>query len=166
MGCDRGHGRFGGNLDESARRLSHDEYEVARQLAGEGHDVRSLPTSRGQGPTADLLVCGAPVEVKSWLSRVERGGCAPGAKSVVNKLRQAERQAARIVLNGYGSGLSEGAARTGLAVYAGLPHQGRVVTVRVLGDGFDLGWTPGRLIQHGRAVRMGAQPGRDPGVSL
>jgi hypothetical protein len=130
-----------GRLDEAARRLPHEEFAVARQLAAEGHQVGALAAPRGQGRTADLLVCGQPVEVKSWLSRAERGGRAPGAKSVVNKLLQAEGQAEVVVLNGRGSGLTPAAARAGMAIYAGLPHRDRIATVRVLGDGFDLGWS-------------------------
>ncbi|HEY3811488.1 MAG TPA: hypothetical protein VGL49_08635 [Acidimicrobiales bacterium] len=140
-----------GRLDESARRLPHDEFAVARQLASEGHHVRALAARRGQGRTADLLVCTEPVEVKSWLSQAERGGTVPSAKSVVNKLLQAEGQAGLVVLNGRGSGLTPAAARAGLATYAGLPHRARIAAVRVLGDGFDLGWRcgPGVLRQRG-----------------
>lgn len=141
LACLSDHDGAPGRLDEAARRLPHEEFAVARQLAVEGHQVRALAAPRGQGRTADLLVCGQPVEVKSWLSRAERGGRAPGAKSVVNKLLQAEGQAGVVVLNGRGSGLTPGAARAGMAIYAGLPHRGRIATVRVLGDGFDLGWS-------------------------
>jgi hypothetical protein len=166
VGCDRDHGQSPGTLDESARRLTHDEFAVAQQLAREGHDVRSLATRPGQGRTADLQVCGNPLEVKSWLSPAERNGNVPGARSVVNKLLQAEGQAATVVLNGRGSGLSEAAARAGMAVYKGLAHVGRIAAVRVLGDGFDLGWTRGRAIQTERAPRVGLETRRDPGLIL
>jgi hypothetical protein len=106
------------------------------------------------------------VEVKSWLSRLERGGSLPGAKSVVNKLLQAEGQAATVVLNGRGSGLSEAAVRAGMAAYNEYPHRGNIAAVRVLGDGFDLGWARGRTIQVQRTPRLDWQPGRDTGVSL
>ena len=106
------------------------------------------------------------MEVKSWLSRHERDGSVPGPRSVVNKLLQAEGQAATVVLNGRGSGLSEAAARAGMATYNGLAHRGNIAAVRVLGDGFDLGWTRGRAIQTERAPRVDLQPGRDPGVSI
>jgi hypothetical protein len=128
--------------------------------------VRSLATRPGQGRTADLLVCGAPVEVKSWLSRDERGGNLPGAKSVANKLLQAEGQAATVVIYGRGRGLTEQAARGGMALYTKLPHRANVVAVRVLGDGFDLGWTRRQTLRLQRLPRAGVQPGLDPGVSL
>jgi hypothetical protein len=144
--CGHDHGRGGGHLDERARRLSHPEFAVAEQLAAEGHQVRSLAERRGQGRTPDLLVCGVPVEVKSWLSRQERGGRPPSVPSVVNKLLQAEGQAASVVLNGRGSGLDAATATAGLAAYSDLPHRGNVAAVRVFGDGFDLAWAaPGRL---------------------
>ena len=67
------------------------------------------PSDRGGARTADLLVCGTPVEVKSWLGQDQRSKI-PGTRSVVNKLMQAEGQAATVVLNGRGSGLSSAAA--------------------------------------------------------
>jgi hypothetical protein len=109
------------------------------QLASEGHDVRSLAARRGRGRTADLLVCGAPVEVKSWL-RAEERGRPPGARSVVNKLIQAEGQAAVVVLNGRGSGLSASDVEAAMRIYARLPRRANVAAVRVLGDTFDLAW--------------------------
>jgi hypothetical protein len=147
LSCGREHDHAAGRLDESARRLSHPEFAVAGQLASEGHQVYALADRPGQGRTADLLVCGTPVEVKSWLSVEHRGGNAPGARSVANKLLQAEGQAATVVLEGRGSGLSSSAARAGVAMYAGLPHRGHVAAVRVLGDGFDLAWTRARSLE-------------------
>lgn len=137
--CGRDHAPLGGTVDETARRLTHEELAVALQLASEGHDVRSLAARRGRGRTADLLVCGAPVEVKSWLSREERDR-PPGSRSVVNKLIQAEGQAAVVILNGRGTGLSAPDVEAGMRVYARLPRRANVAAVRVLGDTFDLAW--------------------------
>jgi hypothetical protein len=139
VGCGRDHGRVGGTLDETARRLTHEELAVALQLASEGHHVRSLATRRGRGRTPDLLVCGAPVEVKSWLGMEERAG-PPGARSVVNKLIQAEGQAAVVVLNGRGTGLRASDVDAGMRIYSRLPRRANVAAVRVLGDSFDLAW--------------------------
>jgi len=153
--CGRDHDGSPGRLDETARRLTHEEFAVARQLASEGHQVRSLAERRDRGRTADLSVCDAPVEVKSWLGRQERGGIAPGARSVVNKLLQAEGQAPTVVLNGRGSGLTATAARAGMLDYAGLERPNPVRAVRVLGDGFDLAWARGRSIRRDRGPDLG-----------
>ncbi|HXR67763.1 MAG TPA: hypothetical protein VN712_03930 [Dermatophilaceae bacterium] len=134
--CEHGNA----SLDESARRLSHEEFRVARALAAEGHDVRSVAERRGGGRTADLEVCGTPVEVKSWLALHERRGVVPGPRSVVNKLISAEGQSPVVVLAAQGSGLSAAAASAGVAHYAGLRPESGISTVRVMGDGFDLSW--------------------------
>jgi hypothetical protein len=162
LSCGHEHGSTAGGLDESGRRLSHPEFAVAGQLASEGHQVYALPDRSGRGRTADLLVCGHPVEVKSWLSTEERGGRAPGVRSVVNKLLQAEGQAATVVLDGRGSGLTSAAARAGMARYAGSPHRGHVASVRVLGDGFDLAWARARGLDSHRRLNGHETRGRLP----
>lgn len=134
--CPRGKG----SLDETARRLSHEELRVARALAAEGHTVKSVPERRGGGRTADLDVCGSPVEVKSWLALPDRHGVAPGIRSVVNKLISAEGQSAVVVLSASGSGLSAADASAGVARYAALRPRSGVTSVRVMGDGYDLSW--------------------------
>jgi hypothetical protein len=139
-GCLGDHGRSTGRLDESARRLSHEEIDVARQLASEGHQVRSLAERPGLARTADLLVCDSPLEVKSWPGRQARGRPPPGPRSVFNKLAQAEEQAPAVVINGRGSGLTTAAARIGMAAYVARRRPQAVRCVRILGDGFDLGW--------------------------
>jgi hypothetical protein len=82
----------------------------------------------------------------------QRGGHAPGVRSVANKLLQAEGQAARVVLDGRSSGLTSATARAGVAMYAGLPHRGNVAAVRVIGDGFDLAWTRARTVETHRRL--------------
>jgi hypothetical protein len=121
--------------------LSHEELAVARVLAAEGHDVRSMREGRGRGPVADLSVCGKQVEVKSWLPSDERDGRAPTPRSVFNKLMSASRQADVVVLNGRGSGLTDGTVRRGIVLYSSREAARGVSTVRVLGDGFDLTWS-------------------------
>jgi hypothetical protein len=138
--CGEDHGRLPGVVDERARRLSHEEMAVANRLASEGHHVRSLPAGRGRGRMADLDACGVAVEIKSWLSLAERDGRAPSPRSILNKLIDAGRQASTVVLNGYGTGLTAGAARRGMALYSARPAAGPLTSVRVLGDGFDLAW--------------------------
>jgi hypothetical protein len=125
---------------------------VAELLRSEGHDVRSLAVSRGAGRTPDLVLCGLPVEVKSWLALDAGRDRSPTAKSVVNKLLKADGQAATVVLNARGSGLTERAALAGMAEYASRVKAGHLATVRVVGDGFDLGWS--RRLTRQRAHRL------------
>ena len=161
--CPGGHGPGGGSLDESARRLSHEELAAARLLAAEGHEVRSLPESRIGGRRADLEACGRPVEVKSYLPAPERDGRAPSPRSVFNKLVDGAGQADSVVIVGYGSGLTESTARRGMARYATDPKAPPLGTVRVVGDGFDLAWV--------RRPELGPRPAPErrppgPGPSL
>lgn len=138
--CEHPHGPSGGRQDETARRLSHEEFAVARLLAAEGHDVRSLPEPRRGGRHPDLLVCGRPLEVKSFAPASERRRD-PTPYSVFNKLVDAGGQASHAVLAGAGSGLSESVARQGVARYAaGRERVTRLCSVRILGDGYDLAW--------------------------
>ena len=73
-----GHSHSGrGGLDESARRLGHEELAVATTLADEGHDVVSLRDGFGRGPIVDLAVRAAGPSRSSpgcrWTSATE--GC-------------------------------------------------------------------------------------------
>jgi hypothetical protein len=129
-----------GSVDERARRLSHDELAVARQLAAEGHRVRSLPERGATGPTADLEACGVPVEVKSLLPAAKRERGMPTHRSVYNRLAAAKEQAPVTVVYGRGSGLRADVARRGVERFARRGNHGRIKSVRVLGDGFDLAW--------------------------
>jgi hypothetical protein len=125
-------------VDERARRLSHEELAVADQLATEGHRVESVAERPGQGRSADLSVCGVPVEVKSYLDRGDGGRGRPSAYSVCNKLLRAGGQADHVVINGQSSGLTEATARRGVALFSAKGGWERAASVRVLGDHFDL----------------------------
>ncbi|MBV9662264.1 MAG: hypothetical protein JO337_14020 [Acidimicrobiales bacterium] len=162
-----------GQLDESARRLSHEEHAVAALLASEGHDVVSRRESRSGGRTPDLMVCGAGVEVKSWVPVEERDGRLPTARSVRNKLVDAHDQAHFVVLYARDRGATASTVRRGLALYAAHPAGPRVTSVRAIGDGFDLSWAlhPGVESGVGRSSAVARDrtgpdtPGRDaPGV--
>lgn len=150
--CDITHGV--GYLDEIARRLSHEEHAVATRLAAEGHAVRSLAASRRGARTADLEVCGRPVEVKSWLPVYERGGRPATARSVLNKLLDAAQQAEVCVLYGRGSGLTAATVRSGVSLYARRAERG-LAAIRAIGDGFDVGWTM-TLDRHISHVELGS----------
>jgi hypothetical protein len=130
-----------GYLDETARRLSHEEYAVARCLAAEGHAVRSLANGRDSRRGADLDVCGQRVEIKSWLPIAERDGRPPTPRSVLNKLIDASEQADICVLYGRRSSLTPAAVRDGIGLYAARHVSPLGLrAVRAIGDGFDLGW--------------------------
>jgi hypothetical protein len=184
LACDGSHPRTGGQLDETARRLSHSEYAAAKILASEGHDVTALPETPGRGPTPDLGVCRATMEVKTWAPVSERDGRPPSANSVYNKLVQASRQSGQAFLLGEGSGLTEQTARRGLDRYeARRPKDLTPLSrIRIKGDNFDLnvarvpspdlrppspGAEPGhepRVAERGREPRL-AERGREPRVA-
>jgi hypothetical protein len=117
-----------GALDESRRRLSHEELAAARVLVAEGHDVRSL--AAGVGPTADLAVCQRETEIKSL-----RPGAT--AATVTNALRRARRQGTDVLIDARSSGLSVLAAQRGVDTFAARFDRGRVERIRVVGDTFD-----------------------------
>jgi hypothetical protein len=154
--CGHRHDPGRGRLDESARRLSHEELAAATVLAGEGHRVVSLADLGRAGRHPDLEVCGWPVEVKAFVSAEFRRQV-PTPQSVFNKLARAAGQSPHVVLFGVGSGLTPATVRRGLARYgAGDRAVPPLSSVRVLGDGFDLAWTcrPARQLQ--RAPSLGA----------
>jgi hypothetical protein len=136
-----------GLLDESARRLSHEELAVAQLLVAEGHHVRSLATS--DSPTGDFDVCGRETEVKTLN---------PGATSrtVTNALRRAQEQGVDVIIDARQSGLLRLAAERGVADFAARRYQGRVEGVRLLGSGFDHSY------QRHHLDRLGHQVGGPP----
>jgi hypothetical protein len=143
---------------------------VARQLAQEGHQVRSRAERPGQGATSDLLVCGEAVEIKAFLPLSERAG-SPMARSVCNKLLDAARQAPSAVLLARESGLDEMTARRGVRLFAARGGFERLSVVRVLGDRFDLSWgSPGRPVgpevSRGRPVGPEVSRGRPVGPEV
>lgn len=129
-----------GSVDETARRVSHEELAVASLLAAEGHHVLTVPERRG-ARTPDLVVCGTSVEVKSFQSLAERPTGAPRAKQVANKLLDARGQGAVAFIWAGRSGLTADAARQGYMEFCDVAAReglGRLRMVRVVGDGFDL----------------------------
>jgi hypothetical protein len=142
-----------GQLDESARRLSHEELAVARLLVGEGHHVRSQATA--DRPTADLSVCGRETEIKTLN---------PGATSrtVANALRRAAGQGRDVIVDARQSGLLRLAADHGVAAFAARSDRSGIERVRVLGNGFDRSY-------HGhdldRMARHQGGRGLEPGVA-
>lgn len=125
-----------GLLDQRGRRFTSSEYRIARTLADRGHGVVAVaesPVFRQKSPDAD--VDGEPTEFKTL---------DPGAthQTVNDCLGRAKAQAPNVVVDGRGSGLTERDARRGLVRFVGA-HAGRVRSIRVLGEGFELGWQQG-----------------------
>lgn len=139
--CGVAHSGAPGTLDESARRLSHPELAVATLLQREGHHVVSQAEGRGPGKVADLRVCGLPVEVKALRTLGERPGGMPASpRTVYNRLVSSSGQAGVTVVWAAGSGLRASDAAAGLHAFARSGRAGQVRAVRIVGDGFDLGW--------------------------
>lgn len=138
------HSGGAGIFDETSRRASHEELAVAKVLAGEGHYVRTAPERPGVR-TPDLIACGTSVEVKSFRSLSERDGRPPSAGAVARKLLDARGQGALAVIWAGESGLSEATARAGYASFCqrALEHgMGKMRSVRMIGDGFDVSVRP------------------------
>jgi hypothetical protein len=153
-----------GRYDESARRASHSELAVARLLTSEGHDVKTVAETRGVR-TPDLVACGVPVEVKAFATLEQRDGSVPRARHLANKLLDARTQGAVAVVWGLGSGLSEATARAGFSLFCERAAStslglGQLRSVRLVGDGFDLSFSPvlqlrspGSMVAHMHAGR-------------
>lgn len=163
--CASHHMRQPGLLDERARRLSHEELAVADLLTAEGHRVNSLSESSRGGRRPDLEVCGALVEVKSFLPIEERGR-PPSPQSVFNKLVNAAGQAEAVVLWGRGSGLTEATVRSGLARLAADRRALSPTAVRAVGDGFDLSWVRRPQLAHRLAAGDRLPRPGGPGLGL
>ncbi len=153
--CGVAHPGAVGRLDESAKRLDHPELAVARRFVAEGHEVVTLTERGRQGPIADFIVCGQPVEVKCLLRTDERNdGRRAQAATVHNRLAAAVLQAGVVVVSTEGSGCRAADAAAGLRWFSSSGKTGRVAAVRILGDGFDLGWVKPVT----REKEIGAQP--------
>lgn len=151
-----------GTYDETARRVDHPEYAVAQLLVREGHHVRSLPERAGSGKTSDFVACGVMVEVKAFQSLSERHGRPPSAEGVVNKLVTASEQGAVGVVWAGASGLSAASARAGYVMYClhAVGHGlGRLRSVRVVGEGFDISFDPVADVRAAWQARAGRGQG-------
>jgi hypothetical protein len=156
--CGLPHDRAG-RRDETARRLDHPEWAVARRLVAEGHDVVTVPERGGRGPVPDFMVCGQPVEVKALLTVSERtDGRRATAATVHNRLVSAVDQAGVVVVATAGSGCRAADAAAGVRSFVATRRTGRVGAVRVMGDGFDLSWQASPV----REVGRGATPAPPP----
>jgi hypothetical protein len=156
------HPGVAGSFDESARRASHDELAVARALAAEGHQVRTVAERNG-ARTPDLTACGTSVEVKGFQTLEQRRGRPPSPRSVANKLLDARGQGTLAVIRAGDSGLAKATAQAGYALFcehAAERGLGRLRAVRVLGKDFDLSFAAVADVRQARQARQARQTGQ------
>ncbi|MEU7061690.1 PrsW family glutamic-type intramembrane protease [Streptomyces sp. NPDC046197] len=124
----------GGSIDESEKVFSPKERRIAETLQSEGKNVKALKESQVDGrKTPDAVVDGVPTEFKTL-----DPGAAPN--SVKNTLNTAKKQARDAVVDARGSGLEESGAREGLEKFLRNNPPGRMNSVRIIGDGYDVRW--------------------------
>lgn len=122
------------SIDESEKEFSLKERRIADALHTEGRNVKALKESRVDGrKTPDALVDGVPTEFKTL-----DPGAAPN--SVKNTLNTAKKQARDAVVDARGSGLEESGAREGLEKFLRNNPPGRMNSIRIIGDGYNILW--------------------------
>ncbi|WP_143645223.1 PrsW family glutamic-type intramembrane protease [Streptomyces antioxidans] len=123
-----------GAIDETEKAFSPKERRIAETLQSEGKDVKALKESPVDGiKTPDALVDGVPTEFKTLQ---------PGAASnaVKNTLNTAKKQSRDAVVDARGSGLDESAAREGMGKFLRNNPPGRMSSIRIIGDGYNINW--------------------------
>jgi Contact-dependent growth inhibition CdiA C-terminal domain len=129
-----GGSRRRGNVDESERKFTREEKKLADYLKDQGHDVKALREDHSlPGRKADSEMDGKRTEFKY----VDPGASSGTIRNSVNASVKGGGQARDIIIDARGSGLSEAEARRGLARAGGITR-GRVDSVRIVGDGFDI----------------------------
>jgi len=144
-GGERGDGRDGRtegdsgssrnrSIDESEKAFNPKERRIAEALQNEGRHVKALKESSVEGQrTPDALVDGVPTEFKT----LDPGA---GANSVKNTLNTAKKQARDAIVDARGSGLDETGAREGLGNFLRNNPPGRMNSIRIIGDGYNIRW--------------------------
>ncbi|MEU8626747.1 PrsW family glutamic-type intramembrane protease [Streptomyces sp. NPDC048669] len=131
---NEGKGSSEGSIDETEKTFDPSERKVAELLKSEGKHVRAQVESTEDGVRrGDAFVDGVETEFKSL---------DPGATSgtVKNQLNKAKGQARHAIVDARGSGLSEDAAREGVIKFFRNNPPGRMDTIRVVGDNFNLAY--------------------------
>jgi hypothetical protein len=110
------------------------EKPLAEYLAKEGQTVEKLPENHSlPGRKADAKVGGVVTEFK----KLDVGATNSTLKESINNSVRGGGQARNMIIDARGTGLSEEEARRGLARASGITR-GRIDSVRVIGDGFDI----------------------------
>jgi hypothetical protein len=122
-----------GSIDESERPFLPKERRIAELLASEGKSVKAKREISKQR-SADAEVDGILTEFKtldpSWATNAS-------IKNVINKSIRHQGQARHIIIDARGTHLSESDAHRGLARARNITR-GKLDTVRIIGDRFDL----------------------------
>jgi len=118
---------------EAGRVASYEELEVATLLVREGRTVRVL--AEGAERTADFLVDGLPTELKT-VSRLTSKDI-PGA--LCRRILEGAGQAPNLIIDGRRqAGLTAKLAMQAIRRAYTADKLSRLLTIRVLGDGFDI----------------------------
>jgi hypothetical protein len=122
-----------GSIDESERAFSPSERRVAEMLQSEGKHVKASAEGKGPRRSRDALVDGIPTEFKT----PDLGANGSTIKNQINDSTRRGGQARNMIIDARGSGLTEAEAMRGLARAKNITR-GRIDSVRVIGDGFDI----------------------------
>jgi hypothetical protein len=133
-----------GNIDETSQSFLPSEKPTAEILKGEGYDVKALPVSNEGGRNSDSLVTdlqtGEQTRVEFKALEGKENGESSDSNSVRNSVRRSldrNGQARHIIFNASGSGLSQEEALRSFRRVGGI-EDGRLDSLRILGDGFDV----------------------------
>lgn len=120
-------------LVEAGRKVSTEELAVAGILTREGRTVRVL--AEGAKRTADFLVDGLPTELKTVSSLTSKDL----AGALARRILEGAGQAPHIIIDGRRqAGLTAALAREAIRRAYTADKLSRLLTVRILGDGFDI----------------------------
>lgn len=123
-----------GKIIETQGTFSERERPLAEFLKNEGKTVEKLAENHAlPGRKADSLVDGIKTEFK----KLDPGASNSTVKDAINNSIRKEGQSRNIAIDARGTGLTEDEARHGLARAAGITR-GKVDSVRIVGDGFDI----------------------------
>ena len=135
-----------GSIDETGAQFSAQERNIAEVLAAEGRTVIAVPESQISGVRMyDASVDGQPNEFKTIegpKGSVARSATVRGALQSANGQFDVASpdQVRTVILDGRSSGLTEAEAARGLSRWLGTPWERQIDVVRILGDGWELGW--------------------------
>lgn len=134
--------RASGSIDESERKFSLEERKIAEILENEGKHVKALVEGGQAGRFTDALVGDQPLSkqypgVHTEFKVLSKDATSATVKNSINNSIRRGGQARHIILYAVGSGLAEAEAVRGLARASSITR-GRVDSVRIIGNGFDV----------------------------